>query len=146
MIWMVLMMAVAEPSAEALALGREAAETGTLASLLPILEADAIGKLVAEHPELGVADKQKLRDVAQKVYLDGRARILDADGRAYAEQLSVEDLRALVVFSRTGAAKNYRSAMPRIAASTMVNVGNLDFKADVIAAFCKASGKLCPAK
>jgi len=146
MIWMALMIAVAEPSPEALALGKEMAQTGMLATLLPILETETTEKLVAEYPELGDADRQKLRETAHRTYLEGRDRLLDADGRAYAEQLSVEDLRALVEFSRTDAAKHYRAAMPRIAASTMAKAGQMDFKKDVIAAYCKETGKLCPVK
>jgi hypothetical protein len=146
MIWMTLMIAAAEPSPEALALGKEMAQTGMLATLLPILETETTEKLVAEYPELGDADRQKLRETAHRTYLEGRDRLLDADGRAYAEQLSIEDLRALVEFSRTDAAKHYRAAMPRIAASTMGRAGQMDFKKDVIAAYCKETGQLCPAK
>ena len=43
MILMALMMAAAEPSPEALALGKEMAQAGMLATLLPILEADSTG-------------------------------------------------------------------------------------------------------
>jgi hypothetical protein len=146
MIWMALMIAGAEPSAEALALGREMAQAGMLATLLPILEADATEKLVADYPELSDADKAKLRDTAHRTAVEGRAKLLEADGRAYAEQLSVDDLRALVAFSRTDAAKNYRDAMPKIAASTMASAGPMDFKRDVIATYCKETGKLCPAQ
>jgi len=146
MIWMALMIAAAEPSPEALALGREMAEAGMLATLLPILEVDSTEKLVAEFPELSDAEKQKFREVAHRTYLEGRDRLLEADGRAYAEQLSLEDLRALVAFSRTDAAKHYRDAMPKIAASTMASAGPMDFKKDVVAAYCKETGKLCPVK
>jgi hypothetical protein len=146
MIWMALMIAAVEPSPEALALGKEMAQTGMLATLLPILETETTEKLVAEFPELSDPDRQKLRETAHRTYLEGRDRLLEADGRAYAEQLSVEDLRALVEFSRTDAAKHYRDAMPRIASSTMARAGQMDFKKDVIAAFCKETGKLCPVK
>jgi hypothetical protein len=146
MILMALMIAMTEPSPEALALGLEMSETGMLATLLPILEADATEKLVAEYPELSDADKAKLRDTAHRTAAQGRTKMLEADGRAYAEQLSIEDLRALVAFARTDAAKHYRDAMPKIAASTMASVGPMDFKSDVIAAYCKETGKLCPAK
>ena len=95
---------------------------------------------------MGEAEKQRLREVAHRTYLEGRDRLLEADGRGYAEQLSVEDLRALVAFSRTDAAKHYRDAVPRIAASTMAAAGSMDFKKDVVEAYCKETGKLCPVK
>ena len=49
-----------------------------------------------------------------------------------------------MAFSRTEAASHYRDAMPRIAASTMAAAGAMDFKKDVVAAYCKETGKLCP--
>lgn len=146
MIVIALLIASAEPSAEALALGREAAEVGMLATLMPILEADATEKVIAEFPDLDATDKQRLRGTAHRLFARGKAKLLEADGRAYAVHLSVEDLRALVAFSRTSAAAHFRSAIPAIAAATMANAGSPDFRQDVIAAFCAEHGKLCPAK
>ena len=52
------------PTAEAEALGRRVADTGTLAALLPLLIAKDTDALIAEHPELDDAGKAKLRAAA----------------------------------------------------------------------------------
>ena len=144
MILIALMMAAAEPSAEARALGRELAEKGTLAAMLPVLEKSETAQLVADHPELSAADKSALAATAHQIFVTNRDRLLAADARSYATRLSIEDLRALAAFSRTPASVHLHSAMPDIIVSTMTTIGAVDFKGDVVAAFCKQSGKLCP--
>ena len=46
-------------------------------------------------------------------------------------------------FQSSSAGKRYRAAMPGVIAETMKSIGNMDFKGDVRAAFCKETGKLC---
>jgi hypothetical protein len=141
-----LALAASTPSPEGLRLGRELAESGTLAALLPMVADKEIGELVAAHPELSEADRAALRATARATYQAGRDRLMDATGRAYAERLSVADLRALVAFNRTRAAAHYRAAMPGAIASAMQAVGQMDFKKDALAAFCRQMGKLCEGK
>ncbi len=143
---LMLAAAAAAPSPEALSLGRQLAETGALAGLLPQISAKETEELVADHPEFSAADKAALRATARRVFEAGRDRLMDATGRAYAERLSVRDLRKLVAFQRSGAAHRYQAAMPQAIAATMQSVGKMDFKADVAAAFCKEKGRLCAAK
>ena len=140
------MLAAAAPSPEALSLGRQLAETGTLASLLPLISAKETEELVAAHPELSAADRIALRATAQRVFEAGRDRLMAATGRAYAERLSVQDLRKLVAFHKSGAARRFRAASPMAIAATMQSVGKMDFKADVAAAFCRERGRLCAAR
>ncbi len=146
MLMIAVMMMAAEPSAEAIALGREMANVGTLATILPMIEKTETEVLVAEHPELSPAEQVSLRDVAHATFLVGQERALAADAHAYASHLSIGDLRALVTFSRTDAAKRLRAAMPTIAAATMHELGAIDFKGEVRSAYCKETGKLCPPK
>ncbi|MEA2998384.1 MAG: hypothetical protein QOK17_217 [Sphingomonadales bacterium] len=141
-----LALAASTPSPEALRLGRELAESGTLAALLPMVAEKEIGELAAAHPELGETDRAALRATARSTYEAGRARLMDATGRAYAERLSVADLRALVAFNRTPAAAHYRTAMPGAIAAAMQRMGAMDFKKDALAAFCRKTGKLCEGK
>src|SRR3954470_11797539 len=143
MIFLALAIVASTPSAEQLRLGRELAESGTLAALLPMVAEKETGELVAAHPELGEADRAALRATARATYEAGRTRLMDATGRAYAERLSVADLRALVAFNRTRAAAHYRTAMPGAIAAAMQRVGEMDFKKDALAAFCRRTGKLC---
>jgi hypothetical protein len=141
-----LTLAAAAPTPEALQLGREVAEAGTLASFLELVQAKETDELVEAHPELSEADRTKLRAAAHRVYLSGRERLMAATGRVYAERLSVEDLRAIVAYQKSRAGQDYRAAIPAVIAGTVESIGQIDFKGDVAAAYRKETGKLCPAK
>ena len=141
-----LLLAAASPSPEALALGRELAEHGSLAALLPLIQAKETDDLVASHPQLSRSEQLTLRAVAARTYQAGRERLMAATGRAYAERLSISDLRRLVAFEKTAAAGRYRAAMPAAIAATIRAVGPMDFKGDVLKEFCKETGKLCAGK
>ena len=138
-----LLLAAAQPSPEALALGRKLAETGTLASLLPMIQQKETEELVADNPGLSAAEKDRLRATARRVYEKGRKRLMDAEAIAYAKRLSIRDLRAAVSFQSSPAGRRARAAMPGVIGDTMKSVGNMDFKGDVRAAYCKETGKLC---
>ncbi len=141
-----LALAAAVPTPEALSLGRQLAERGTLASLLPLIQAKETDELLAAHPKLSAEEKAAFKATARRVFEAGRERLMDATGRAYAERLSVQDLRTLVAFHNSGAARRFQAATPQAVAATMQSVGKLDFKGDVIAAFCRETGKLCGSK
>ena len=140
---LLLAAATAQPSPEALRLGRQLAGVGTLATLLPMLKQTEIQGLINDHPELSKDDQAMLRTTADRVYDAGRDRLLAATGRAYAEHMSVADLRAVLKFQSSAIAKRYRAAISLVIADTMKSVGKLDFKGDVVAAYCKETGKLC---
>ena len=143
MVILALLLAAAEPSPEALALGRQIAESGTLASLLPLMQQKETEELIAANDGLSQADKDRLKATAAKVYEAGRERLMQSEARAYAERLSIDDLRAVATFRTSDAGKRERAAMPGVIADTMHRVGKLDFKGDVVAAYCKETGKLC---
>lgn len=136
--------AVITPSPEAQRLGRQLAEQGTLASLLPLMKSAQVDELLKEDPSLTVTDKEKLRATADRVFERGYNRLMTATGDAYAHQLSVADLRTLTKFYRTSAAKRYSAATPQVIVTTMKSVGELDFKGDVRTAFCVEAKHLCP--
>jgi formate dehydrogenase maturation protein FdhE len=138
--------ATAQPSAEARRLGRELANHGTLAALLPMMKGKEVDELVAAHRELSPAEKAKLRNMADRTFEQGRDRILSATGRAYAQRLSVTDLRRLVAFYRTATAARFQAVLPSVIGDTVAGLGKMDFKGDVLAAYCKETGKLCAAK
>jgi len=141
-----LLIAAAAPSAEALALGRQIAEAGTLSSFVELVQAKETDELVEAHPELSDPDKAKLRAVAKSVYQSGRERLMQATARAYAERLSVADMRDVVAFQKSRAGQTYRGTIPAVIAATVESVGEMDFKGDVLAAYCKQTGKLCASK
>jgi hypothetical protein len=135
--------AVAQPSAEALKLGRQIAETGTLATVLPLVQQKETEELIAAHPELNAAGKARLRATARRVYETGRERLMQAEARAYAQRLSIGDMRTVIAFQSGAAGKRYRAAIPGVIADTMRQIGKMDFKGDVLAAYCKETGRLC---
>ena len=138
-----LLAAAAQPSAEALRLGRQLAETGTLATVLPLVQQKETEELVAAHPELSAAGKDLLRSTAQAVYRQGRDRLMQAEAESYARTLSISDLRSAVAFQNSPSGKRYRAAIPQVIADTMRQLGRMDFKGDVLAAYCRETGKLC---
>lgn len=138
-----LLLAAAAPSAEALRLGNEIAAHGTLAALLPIKEQQDTAELLAEDKTLSAADQAKVRATVKRFYADGEKRLFEATGRAYAERLSLADLRSVAAFYRSPAAKRFQAAVPAAILATMQTVGNIDLKNDARTAICKETGKLC---
>jgi hypothetical protein len=145
MILLVMTMMAAEPSAEALKLGREIAESGTLASLLPMMKADETAKLIKDHPELSAAEQAQLRKTSDRVFAAGADKLFAATARAYAEKLSLDDLRTAAAYYRSPAAKRMQAALPSVIGASMAAMGGMDFKKDLSAAYCKETGKLCAA-
>lgn len=146
MILAAVALAAALPAPDAEALGRQLAESGTLATLLPIMAAKETEEMVAAHPELSDAEKIALRETARETADAGKARIMAEMGRAYAAKLGLADLQALVAFNGSEAAKRYRAVTPEVMVSTMTSLGSIDFKGETMAAFCGKTGKGCPAK
>ena len=138
-----LFAAPADPTPEALALGRRLAETGTLAALLPSVTAKEREELVREHPEWSEEDKAALRAVADAEAKAAADKLNTAIGRGYAERLSVEDLKLLVAFNEGPAAKRLREATPAAMMEAMQAVGQFDYKGNVRTAFCNKTGKGC---
>jgi len=141
---LVLAVAASAPSADARRLGRRLAEQGTLASLLPLLKAKETEELLKEDPSLSAAEQTKLRTIADRVFQAGYNRLMKATGDAYAQQLSVKDLRSLTHFYDTPVATRYRLATPNVIIETMKSVGEMDFKGDARIASCAEMKRLCP--
>jgi hypothetical protein len=133
----------AQPSPEALRLGRELAESGTLATVLPLMAKKETEELVAAHPELSAVEAATLRATANRVFTAGRERLMDSEARALAERLTLADLRAIAAFQRSSAAQHYRAATPEVIATMMESIGTMDFKGDVLKSYCRQTGKLC---
>ena len=143
MLFALALLAAPDPTPEALALGRRLAETGTLAALLPAITADEREKLVAKFPELSEAEKALLRATADETGKAQAARLMDAMGRAYAERLPVEDLRALIAFNESPAAQHWRAATPGAVMTAMQAVGDPNYQELARKAFCAKTGKAC---
>lgn len=150
MIWTMLAAAAQAtapvPGAEAEALGLRLAQTGTLATIAPLLAAKDTEELVAGHPELTESEKAALRATARRVQDESLARLNAAFGHAYAARLSVEELRTLVAQAESPAATHLHRIIPGALAEALSAVGTMDFKKDIAAAFCRDTGKLCAAQ
>jgi hypothetical protein len=142
----VLAAAAPTPSPEAEALGIRLAGTGTLATLLPLMVAKETDELVASQTALNTADKRQLRRTAAEVAKRGIDRIMALEGHSNATLLSMNDLKALVSFSESKAAMRQRAIQPKVIAATMQGIAGMDFKKEVLAAFCSQTGKGCPTR
>lgn len=143
---MFLAIIAAEPTTEALKLGREIAEAGTLASLLPMIKEDEIGKVVKDNPELSAAEQAKLRQTADRVFAAGTDKLFAATARGFAERLSIRDLRVAATYARSPTARRMQAATPQVIAASVAAMEGMDFGKDLKAAFCKDTGKLCSAQ
>ena len=142
-ILLALVAAAAQPSPEALKLGAEIARHGTLASLLPLKEQQDTAELLAEDKNLTAAEQAQLQATVKHLYAAAEERLFSATGRAYAERLSLGDLRAVAAFYRTPTATRFQQAVPAAIVATMKTVGEIDLKKDARTSFCKDTGKLC---
>jgi len=138
-----LLLAAAQPSTEALRLGNEIARHGTLAALLPLKEKQDTAELLAEDKSLSVTERAKVQATVKRLYADEAKKLFSATGRAYAERLSLADLRTIAAFYRTGASKRFQAVVPAAIMTTMKAVGEVDLKKDARTDFCKETGKLC---
>jgi hypothetical protein len=135
--------APAAPPPEALALGRKLAESGTLASLLPMMAAKDTDELVRAHPELTVAEQDELRRAVTTTFETGRDRLFAAEARAYADKLTVAEMTALVAFHTGPVAARYRAALPAAITAAMGAMEGFDLKKDSWTAFCARPGRTC---
>ncbi|WP_420605281.1 hypothetical protein [Novosphingopyxis sp.] len=140
---MILALLLAASTPEAQELGERLARTGTLASLAPLLLEKDTEELIAEQPDLTADEQAELRTIAKATGARLLERVTSVEGAAYAEQLSVVDLRALVMFAQSEVAKRQRAVTPAVIVQTMTAMGEIDFKSEVAEAMCSASGKLC---
>lgn len=138
-----LLLALLAPSPEAEALGQRLARTGTLATMLPLMATKETADLVKDMPGLSPAEQDVLRRIGRETATRQIDRIATAMGRAYAEALTLDELKALVAFNEGPTATRYRSVTPQVMAGTMKAVGPIDFKGETMAAFCKETGKGC---
>lgn len=146
MLTLILAAMLAAPSAEAETLGRRLAATGAIETLLPAIATKETEEVIVQHPELSEADRQSLRATTGEVVRAMGDRLAATMGHEYAAALSVKDLRALVTFAGSPAARRYRAAIPGVTMRGLGKLGSVDFKGELARAFCAKSGKLCPPK
>lgn len=138
-----LAQAAAVPTTDATALGARLARSGSIMALLPMVAQKDTEELVAAHPELSADEQQKLRETAKVTFEAGMTRIETAFGTAYAKRFTEAELRELVALAENPAQRKLREVQPAVMAEALGSLGSLDLKADIAAAFCRDTGKLC---
>lgn len=143
MMYLAIALAAAAPNTEQQRLGLELAKLGSIASMLPAIELEQTDQLLDEHPELGTRERLALRRIAHRVAVQGMDRLIEAEGRGYAERMSLEDLRAAVTFAKSPAGRRMHAAEPAIARTTLLAMRGYDYKREVMAGLCSETGKGC---
>jgi len=138
-----LLQAASAPTAEAARLGTEIARSGTFSQIAPMLVQQQTDELVRDTNGLSLADQATLRMVAAETGRTMVERVTERMGVAYASALSEADMRTILAFNRTDAARKYRAAEPNAMAAAAQSMGGMDFKRDVLKAFCAKTGKGC---
>jgi hypothetical protein len=134
---------VGSTKSEAIELGREIARSGTLATLAPLMMKSDIDEAIAENPELTPGERALLRRIGEAQALALLERLINVEGRAFADNLSTEDMQAIVAFERSPTAQRKRAAMVPVIAATVRELDGVDYAAGVKAEFCQQTGKLC---
>ena len=132
------------PPAAALEMGREIARSGTLATLAPLKTMSDIDALIAESSELTPEHQNLLRRIGEVQAAALLARVIDVEGRAFAANLSVNDMQSIIAFERSPAAERKRAAMAPVIIATFKEFDGFDYLGEVKAEFCQQTGKLCP--
>ncbi|MFD1786763.1 DUF2059 domain-containing protein [Sphingomonas floccifaciens] len=138
-----LLQAAPAPTAEAARLGTDIARSGTFSQIAPTLVQQQTDELVRDAKELTLADQAALREIAAATGRTMIERVTERMGVAYASALSEADMRTTLAFNRTDAARRYRAAEPNAMAAAAQSMGGMDFKRDVLKAFCAKTGKGC---
>lgn len=143
MILIALLMMQTAPAADAQALAREIAGTGSLVRLLPTVAAKETEELAKDTPGLTPAEIGTLKETAAVVQAQARERLIAAMAPTYAAKLTPEQMRAVLAFEASPAATAKRDADMAATIAAASVLGGYDYKGSVMAEFCKKTGKGC---
>lgn len=136
-------LAATAPSHEAQRLGEQLAAQGSFGSILGAMGTQQTEELVKDIPDATPVEQERMRRLATARLAELRARTDAKVGAIYARHYKLSELRAIMRFYASPAGLALRretiATLPEIAAALQ----GIDFKADVRAAFCKETGKLC---
>lgn len=135
--------AAAQPSPDAMDYARQVASHGVLVEIARLQTRSEVEGMIKDHPELTETERGRLRTLGQEKAQSLVDSAIEAEAKALATELSVDDLRALAAFATSPAAEHQRAALPKVMASTVGSLGKVDYAGGVRAAFCAETGKLC---
>lgn len=144
MIGLLLALAAGAPaSSEAQRLGEQLASQGSFGSIIGAMGAQQTEELIKEIQNPTTKEQQQMRRIAMARLAAVRMQADAKVGAIYARHYTIEELRAIMRFYGSPAGQALRretiATLPEIATALQ----GIDFKADVRAAFCKDTGKLC---
>jgi len=133
-----------EPAAEQAALARRMAAAGDFNAITGAMGAAEVERIARETPDLSDAERARLREIGRATLAAGRARLLDSVGAIYARRFTEAQLRAIVGFLESPAGRAYVGALPGLLPEIAQAMQGVDLAAEIRAAFCHETGKLCP--
>lgn len=136
--------ALAQPPAQ-VALGRRMAAVGDFNAIVGAMGAAEVERLARETPDLTDAERDRLRAVGRATLAAERARLLDTVGAIYARHFTAAELGRIVAFLESPAGRAYAGALPRMLPEIAQAMQGHDLAAEIRAAFCRETGKLCAA-
>ena len=132
-----------QPDSARLALGRRLAAAGEFNTIVGAMGAAEVERLARETPDLSDAERGRLREIGAATLDRGRARLLEAVGAIYARHFTAAQLRAIAGFLESPAGRAYTGALPRMLPEIAQAMQGRDLAAEIRAAFCRETGKLC---
>jgi len=119
------------------------AAAGDFNAIVGAMGAAEIERLARETPDLTEAERDRLRAIGRARLAAGRARLLDAVGAIYARHFTTAQLGRIVAFLESPAGRAYTGALPRMLPEIAQAMQGHDLAAEIRAAFCRETGKLC---
>lgn len=135
--------AIASPSAEAKRLGLRLARTSGIVTIAPLLIEKDLAELAKEDSTITADERQRVLTLGREEGKRGLDRVSAALGDAYAQRLSLSDLKVLVRQNESAEAVRRRAAEPEVLMSAMAALGSLDLKKNTAVLMCKEAKKLC---
>jgi hypothetical protein len=133
------------PGAGQVALGRRLAAAGDFNAIVGAMGAAEVERVARETPDLSDAERARLREIGRATLAAARARLLDTVGAIYARHFTAQQLRTITAFHESPAGRAYTGALPRMLPEIAATMQGVDLAAEIRAAFCHETGKLCAA-
>ena len=121
------------------------AEAGDFNAIIGAMGAAEIERTAREAPGLNDGERARLRRIGGEVFAARRAALLDRVANIYASHFSLRQLREIVAFLEGPTGRLYTGAIPRLVPEIAAALQGVDLGAEIRAAFCRDTGKLCAA-
>jgi hypothetical protein len=134
---------VPEPGPEQEALGRRLAAAGDFQAVVSTIGRGEVDRLAAAQADLTEAERARFREVGYRELNRGREELIEIVGELYARQFGANELRSIVDFFESPVGRRYTGALGGLIPQIAAAIEDRDLGADVRAAFCRETGRLC---